>query len=104
LRLCVDNVLFSPRLLNAEVQRRRGAENAKDHGKLKLLWLYRHSRLNPRVVPAIERMNILPTVIDQNLRHTGARCFVRSSAVGDYGAIFGNFSEMLLYFISRNAN
>jgi hypothetical protein len=40
-------------------------------------------------------MHILPTAIRELLRHTGARCFVRSGAIGYDGAVLWNFIEVL---------
>jgi hypothetical protein len=40
-----------------------------------------HIRLLPGVEPSIQRMHVLPTLPHQNLRHTGAGGFVRSSAI-----------------------
>lgn len=48
-----------------------------------LFRLDRQPRLDPSVEAAVERMRILPTILREHLRHTGARSLVRSSAVGD---------------------
>ena len=47
-----------------------------------LLRIDRQSRVDPRIESAVERMHIFPTTIGELLRHTGARSFVWSSAVG----------------------
>ena len=59
---------------------------------LRIRW---QPRFNPRVVATVERMHIPPTAVRKFLRHTGARCFVRSSAIGNNGAVFRNFIEVL---------
>jgi|GEM_PF-2854898 len=45
------------------------------------------SGINPRVESAIERMHVFPTTFREFLRHTGARSFVGSSAIGYDGAV-----------------
>jgi hypothetical protein len=59
---------------------------------LRIRW---QSLFDPGVVPAIERMHILPTTIRKLLRHTGARSLVRSSAIGYDGPVSGNLVEVL---------
>jgi|SoiMethySBSTD1v2_1073268.scaffolds.fasta_scaffold106427_2 hypothetical protein len=59
---------------------------------LRIRW---QSCFSPGVEPAVQRMHILPTTIRKLLRHTGARCFVRSSAIRYDGPVPGNFVEML---------
>jgi hypothetical protein len=49
-------------------------------------------------------MHVFPTGFGEFLRHTGARMFVRSSAVSYDRAVFGNFIEMLGEFIAGYAN
>jgi hypothetical protein len=59
--------------------------------------------LNPRIESAVKRMNILPTTVTEFLRHTGAGCFVRSSAVGYNRAVLWYFIEMFLDLIGGHA-
>jgi hypothetical protein len=59
--------------------------------------------LNPRVESAVKRMNILPTTVTELLRHPGAGCFVRSSAVGYDRAVLWYLIEMFLDLIGRHA-
>ena len=49
-------------------------------------------------------MHIFEAVIVQDLRHTGARAFVRSSAIGYDRAISRNVREMFLDLIGRDAD
>src|ERR1051325_5630012 len=49
-------------------------------------------------------MDILPAVLHQDLRHTGARCFVRSSTVSNDGAVSRNFIEMLFHIVGGSAD
>src|SRR5678815_5310861 len=49
-------------------------------------------------------MHILPTTVSKLLRHTGARPFVWSSAVGNHCAVFGYIVEMLLKLFGRNSD
>src|SRR5690349_3379745 len=49
-------------------------------------------------------MHILPAMLHQHLRHTGARGLVRSSTVSNDGAITWNLVEVLLHFVGRNPN
>src|SRR5688572_16834589 len=48
-------------------------------------------------------MHVLETAFCKLLRHTGARCLMRSSAVSNHSSIVRNLFEVLLDFIRRNA-
>jgi len=49
-------------------------------------------------------MDVLPTTFSEFLRHTGAGCFVRSSAVSYDCAILRYLIEMYLDLIGGHAN
>jgi hypothetical protein len=66
--------------------------------------VYGQPGLLPRVEPAVERVNILITILKQLERHTGARAFVRSSAVGDDRPVARNLAEVLLQVVSGYAD
>jgi len=59
--------------------------------------------LDPRIKSAVERMRVFPTTIREFLRHPGAGCFVRSSAVGYDRAVLWNLIEMFRDLIGRHA-
>jgi len=48
-------------------------------------------------------MNIFPTAVNKFLRHTGAGCFVRSSAIGYNCAVLWYLIEMFLDLIGGHA-
>jgi len=56
----------------------------------------------PRINASVKRVDILPSMLHEFLRHTGAGGFVWSTTVSDYGAVSRNFFEMLFHFIGRN--
>src|SRR5688572_13845238 len=58
----------------------------------------------PGVKASEERVNVLPTVFHQCLCHTGTRCLVRSSTVGNDCAVARNLIDNLFHFISGDAN
>ena len=72
--------------------------------RLTSLRLDGESRLLPRVEPAVERVHVLPAPLKQLERHTGARPFVRSSAVGDDRAVARDLAEVLLQLTRRDAD
>src|SRR5215207_3946234 len=72
--------------------------------RLTSLRLDGQSRLLPGVEPAVERVHVLPTLLKQLERHTGARPFVRSSAVGDDGAVARYLVEVLLQLTRGDAD
>ena len=64
----------------------------------------RQARLDPRIESAVERMHVLPAMISEILRHTGAGCFMWSRAVGYDDAVLWYLVEMFLNLISGDAN
>src|SRR5215213_9583248 len=66
--------------------------------------VYRQPGLPPGVEPAVERVNILPALLKQLERHTGARSFVRSGAVGDDRAAERYLFEVLLDLVRGHAD
>lgn len=60
--------------------------------------------VDPRFESAVERMNVFPTGFGEFLRHPGAGSLVRSSAVRDHRAVFGDFVQMLRELIAGYAN
>src|SRR5205814_6579396 len=62
-----------------------------------------HSRLDPGIESAVKRMHIFPATLGKLLRHTGARSFVRSSAISYHCAIFGYLFEVFVKFSSRHS-
>jgi hypothetical protein len=60
--------------------------------------------LDPLIESTVQRMHILPATVAEFLRHPGAGCFVRSSAVGYDGAVLRNLVQMFGDFFSGDAN
>ena len=60
--------------------------------------------LSPRIESAIERMHVFPTTFRKFLRHPGARCFVRSSAIGDNRAILWYFIDVCRELFSGDSD
>jgi len=58
----------------------------------------------PRIETAEQGMHVFEVMLFENVRHTGARSFVRSSAIGHDRAVAWNVREMLFDLIGRDAN
>lgn len=72
---------------------------------LLLLGLHREPGLNPSVESTLERMHIREATLCKQLRHTGARGFLGSSAIGDDKRIVGHVADIsgLVYRDSQRA-
>src|SRR3954452_21919270 len=64
----------------------------------------RKSRLLPGVEPSIEWMDVLPTLVQQFLRRTGARCLVRSSTVCNDRPALSDLRQVRVHFIGWDTN
>src|SRR4051794_34792716 len=68
------------------------------------LLIDRKSPLLPGVEPSIERVDVLPTPVQQFLRRTGARCLVRSSTIGYDRPVLWNLRNVRVHFIGWDTN
>ncbi len=66
--------------------------------------LRRQAGLHPCVEPAEQRAHVCPAVVQQHLRHTGARMFLRSGAVGHHEPALRDFVEVRFHLVWRHAN
>lgn len=85
-----------PPLIPPFFLRRRGARAVAlrlDHSVLFL----------PCLEAAVEGVHVFKAVLEKRLRHTGARCFVRSRAIDDDAAVAGDVAQSLGDVIDRNA-
>ena len=78
---------------------------AQNHPMLFAMLIFRihwKSCFQPRIKTSKKRVDILPTILHQFLRHTGAGRFMRSSTVCYDAAVSRNFVEMVSHFIARD--
>lgn len=68
------------------------------------LRIEREPCIYPCIESAVERVDVLPTVIREFLCHTGTRSFVRSSTVGDNRSIVRDLIGVLIHFFGRHSN
>jgi hypothetical protein len=61
------------------------------------------SRVLPGLEPALQGVGIVPVLL-KFLRQTGARAFVRSSAVGDDGLVFGDSGQIPFEIVDWNSD